>query len=45
MAIDVAALYQKYGPMVIRRCRQLLHDEEAALDAAQDTFVRALRYK
>ncbi len=29
--------------MVLRRCRQLLKDEDKALDAMQDTFVRLLR--
>ena len=29
--------------MVLRRCRQLLQDEEQALDAMQDTFVQLLR--
>ncbi len=43
MAIDVEALYRKYGPMVLRRCRQLLKDEEKASDAMQETFVRLLR--
>jgi len=43
--IDVEALYSKYGPMVLRRCRQLLKNEESALDAMQDTFVKVLRYK
>ncbi len=33
----------KYGPMVLRRCRQLLRNEEGALDAMQDTFVQVLR--
>jgi len=28
--------------MVIRRCRQLLRDEDDALDAAQDVFVRLI---
>jgi RNA polymerase sigma-70 factor (ECF subfamily) len=28
--------------MVIRRCTQLLRDEEQALDAAQDVFVRLM---
>ena len=44
MAVDVEALYRKYGPMVLRRCRRLLGDEERALDAMQDTFVRVLRH-
>jgi RNA polymerase sigma factor, sigma-70 family len=41
--LDVEPLYRKYGPMVLRRCRSLLRDEEKALDAMQDTFVRVLR--
>jgi len=39
MAIDVAACYEKYGPMVIRRCRSLLRSEEEAMDAVQDVFL------
>jgi RNA polymerase sigma-70 factor (ECF subfamily) len=45
LAIDVEALYRKYGPMVLRRCRQLLQNEEKALDAMQDTFVQLLRHR
>jgi len=45
LALDVEALYKRYGPMVLRRCRQLLGDEERALDAMQDTFVKLLRYR
>ena len=41
--MDVAALYETYGPMVMRRCRQLLKDETDALDATQDVFVQVLR--
>ena len=40
--MDVEDLYRRYGPMVLRRCRQLLNDEEQALDATQDVFVRLL---
>ena len=36
--------YRKYGPMVFRRCRQLLSDEAAAKDAAQEVFVHVLRF-
>ena len=43
MAIDVDTLYRKYGPMVLRRCRAMLKDEDAALDAMQETFVLLLR--
>lgn len=44
MAVDVESYYKKYGPMVLRRCRALLQDEELAVDAMQDTFVKVLRY-
>lgn len=40
--MNVDELYRHYGPMVIRRCTQLLRDEDLALDAAQDVFVRLL---
>ena len=43
MAVDVEQFYRKYGPMVLRRCRSLLRDEDAALDAMQDVFVQVLR--
>jgi RNA polymerase sigma-70 factor (ECF subfamily) len=43
--IDIEDLYQRYGPMVIRRCRQLLGDENEALDAMQDVFVQLLTHK
>jgi RNA polymerase sigma-70 factor (ECF subfamily) len=43
VAIDVEAYYRKYGAMVHRRCRFMLRDDEAALDAMQDVFVELLR--
>jgi RNA polymerase sigma-70 factor (ECF subfamily) len=43
--IDVEALYRRYGPMVLRRCRAILSDEELAQDAMQDVFVLLLRKK
>lgn len=42
---DFSELYQKYGPMVLRRCRAILKDEEKALDAMQDVFLRILESK
>ena len=39
---DFSELYEKFGPMVLRRCRYILKDEEKALDAMQDVFVRIL---
>ena len=45
MSVDTAELYAKFGPMVLRRCRRLLGDEDQAVDAMQDTFVQVLRRK
>lgn len=41
--MDVDAAYRRYGPMVLRRCRRLLRDEEKAVDAMHDVFVSLLR--
>lgn len=38
--LDVESLSRRYGPMVLRRCRRLLGDENEAMDACQDVFVR-----
>ncbi len=43
MAIDIEDFYRKYGPMVLRRCRSILKEEEASLDAMQDVFVKILK--
>lgn len=45
MAIDVEDYYQRYGPMVLRRCRTLLRDEQQAVDAMQDVFVQLLTHR
>lgn len=45
VSLDVEGLYRRYGPMVLRRCRQLLQNEEKAMDAMQDTFVAVLRHE
>ena len=41
--MDIEELYRRYGPMVMRRCRQLLRDEERAMDATQDVFVQLIQ--
>ncbi len=41
--VDVENYYRRYGPMVLRRCRALLRDEEDAVDAMQDVFVQVLK--
>ncbi len=42
MALDVEAMYLRYGPMVLRRCRSMLRDEQEAAEAMQETFARLL---
>jgi RNA polymerase sigma-70 factor (ECF subfamily) len=44
VTLDVAAHYRSHGPMVLRRCRSLLRDEDAAVDAMHDVFVQLLRH-
>ena len=43
MAVNVEEFYTKYGPMVMRRCRSILHNEEEASDAMQEVFVQVLK--
>ena len=43
--LDIEALYERYGPMVLRRCRFLLRDEDLALDTTHDVFVQLLRHR
>jgi len=45
MNIDIEECYKKYAPMVFRRCVNILKNEEEALDAAQDVFVKLLRHE
>jgi RNA polymerase sigma-70 factor, ECF subfamily len=44
-ALDIDALSHQYGAMVLRRCRRLLRDEDEALDACQDVFVRLIEHR
>ena len=43
--VDVEAWYRCYGPMVMRRCRRLLQNEDLASDAVQETFVNVLQHR
>ncbi|HTP24374.1 MAG TPA: sigma-70 family RNA polymerase sigma factor [Anaeromyxobacteraceae bacterium] len=43
MPVELEECYRRYGPMVLRRCRRLLREEERALDAMHDVFVELLR--
>ena len=40
---DTFYVLRQYGPMVLRRCRRLLQDEDQALDITQDVFVKMLQ--
>ncbi|MBA3502419.1 MAG: sigma-70 family RNA polymerase sigma factor, partial [Deltaproteobacteria bacterium] len=42
MPVDSHSYYRTYGPMVLRRCRKLLGDDQAARDAMHDVFVQVL---
>lgn len=42
MSRQFEELFQTYGPMVIRRCRSIVKDEEAAQDISQEVFIRVL---
>ena len=44
-ALDIDALSRQYGAMVLRRCRRLLSDEDEAMDACQDVFVRLIEHR
>jgi RNA polymerase sigma-70 factor, ECF subfamily len=43
--VDPEDYYRRYGPMVFRRCRNLLRDDDRARDAMHDVFVKVLRYR
>ncbi len=44
LAFDIETYYDRYAPMVLRRCRTLLRDDAHAQDAMQDVFVALLRH-
>lgn len=43
MALDIEALYRRYGDMVLGRCRTLLGNDADAMEATQDVFLRVFR--
>jgi RNA polymerase sigma factor (sigma-70 family) len=45
MKIDIEEYYKRYSPMVFRRCRFMLRDEDLALDATQEVFLKVLEKK
>lgn len=40
---ELSALYDRYGPVLYRRCLSITRNEEDALDAVQETFAKVLR--
>lgn len=42
---EIEILYERFGPMVFRRCQSLLGNEEDAMDITQDVFVKLLSKK
>jgi RNA polymerase sigma-70 factor (ECF subfamily) len=45
MAIDIETYYVRYGPLVFRRCMQILKDQFKAEDAMQEVFIKVMRYE
>jgi len=45
LALNVERLYERHGPMVFRRCYQLLRNQAHAEDAMQDVFVQLLDHR
>ena len=42
---EIEDYYIRYGPMVLRRCRVFFPNEEEALDAMQEVFIKLILYK
>jgi RNA polymerase sigma factor (sigma-70 family) len=40
--IDIESFYIRYGPMVLRRCRRMLKNEQSAHDAMHEVFLKIL---
>jgi len=41
---EIAAIYEQYGAVLLRRCRRLLGERQAAEDALHEAFVKIWRY-
>jgi len=40
--IDIESFYVRYGPMVLRRCRRMLKNEQSAHDAMHEVFLKII---
>ncbi len=45
MSATLEQMFDTYSPMVLRRCRAMLRDEQSAAEAMQEVFVRVLDKK
>ena len=43
--IDIEDYYTRYGPMVLRRCRKMLHNEQTAYDAMHEVFLKLVQHQ
>ena len=43
-ALDIPALYRRYGDLVLGRCRTILRNEADAQDAVQEVFLKLHRF-
>ena len=43
-ALDIPALYRRYGDLVLGRCRTILRDDADAQDAMQEVFLKLHRF-
>lgn len=43
--IDIESYYVRYGPMVLRRCRRMLKNEQSAYDVMHEVFLKVLSNK
>lgn len=41
--LTVEEMWERYGGLVLRRCRQLLGNEDDAMDVSQDVFLQVVR--
>ncbi|HJN75424.1 MAG TPA: RNA polymerase sigma factor [Myxococcota bacterium] len=39
---EIRELYERYGPVLFHRCRQILRNDEDANDAVQETFAKVI---
>ena len=42
---ELEQLYRTHGSFVLRRARKILRNEDLAMDAMQDVFVRVIKSK